>query len=468
MRKITMLFLALALTGTAGAQPSAEVFLTARDSGDRLTDKGAVPFERMSQPAEFSATVMVDPGHTYQTIEGIGGALTDAAAETYAKLPKKSQQELLQAYYDPQKGIGYTVGRTNIGSCDFSSASYDYVKAGDTSLGSFSVAHDEKFRIPFIQQVLKRVPALKLFASPWSPPAWMKSNHDVLHGGKLLPQFADAWARYYVEFVLTYGKHQIPIWGLTVQNEPMAAQSWESCIYTAEEERDFVRDHLGPTLVKYGLGGLKLMIWDHNRGLIFQRASTVLNDPAASKYVWGTAFHWYMGEEYPNVGDVHEAFPNKAIFFSEGCTGPFNAAKIDDWGWGETYGRSMINDFNQWTCGWTDWNVLLDERGGPNHVANYCFAPIIADTRKGTLHYMNSYYYIGQFSKFVHPGARRIACSSDLTSLLATAFVNPDGQVATVVMNGSDKEQPVQVWSHGYAAKRALPAHSIATFVWRP
>ena len=445
---------------------SARVYLTARDGSDRLADKGSVPFQRMVQPAEFSATVVVDPTRRYQTIEGIGGALTDASAETFARLPATSQSELLRAYYDPKQGLGYTLGRTHINSCDFSSASYDYVQPGDKALKSFSVAHDEKYRIPFIRRVLALAPKLKLFASPWSPPAWMKSNHDVLHGGKLLPQYADSWARYYVRFIEAYKAHGIGIWGLTVQNEPMAAQTWESCQYTAEDERNFVRDHLGPTLERAHLGGVKLMVWDHNRGLIYQRASTVLEDPRAAKYVWGTAFHWYMGEEYSNLSDVHNAFPNKAVFFSEGCLYPFDTAKLDDWNAGETYGRSMVNDFNNWTCGWTDWNILLDEQGGPNHVANYCFAPVIADTHTGKLHYMSSYFYIGHFSKFVRPGARRIACSSGLAGVIATAFVNPDGRVATVVMNSTEKAQTAQVWVAGKAASRSLPPHSIATFLW--
>jgi glucosylceramidase len=140
---------------------------------------------------------------------------------------------------------------------------------------------------------------------------------------------------------------------------------------------------------------------------------------------------------------------------------------MDDWKWGENYGRSMIGDFNHWTCGWTDWNILLDERGGPNHVANWCFAPIHADTRNGTLHYMNSYYYIGHFSRYIRPGAKRIACSTTADDLLATAFRNPDGRIATVVMNPTDKAKQVTVQTAGVAARTPLPPHSIATLTWR-
>lgn len=444
---------------------SARVFLTAKDTQNRLTDLGTVSFTSLPQPDENFPTVFVDPTKTFQTIVGIGGAFTDAAAETFYKLPENKREELLRAYFDPEKGIGYALGRTNINSCDFSSESYAYAKPGDTSLSSFSIAHDLKYKVPFIKEALRLVPDLKLFASPWSPPAWMKTNDDMLHGGKLEPEYFETWAHYYVRFIQEYAEQGVKVWGLTVQNEPMAVQTWESCIYTAEEERDFVKHHLGPELHRSGLDGVKLMIWDHNRGLMYQRAQTVLEDPEAAQYVWGTAFHWYVGDHFDNVRLVYDAFPDKHLLFSEGCNGGFDWNAIDQWKWGENYGRSMVQDLNNGAGGWTDWNLLLDEKGGPNHVGNYCFAPIHADTRDGTLHFMNSYYYIGHFSKFARPGSKRVACTSSSDDLQATAFLNPDGRVAVVVLNLHDKPIDFQVWVGGSAAKSTLPAHSIATLV---
>jgi glucosylceramidase len=445
---------------------SARVFLTAKDTPDRLTDIGTVAFASLPQPDENFPTVFIDPTKNFQAIVGIGGAFTDAAAETFYKLPENKREELLRAYFDPNKGIGYALGRTNINSCDFSSESYSYAKPGDTALSSFSIAHDLKYKVPFIKAALRLAPDLKLFASPWSPPAWMKTNDDMLHGGRLKPEYFETWAHYYVRFIQEYAKQGVTVWGLTVQNEPMAVQTWESCIYTAEEERDFVKNHLGPELHRSGLDGVKLMIWDHNRGLMYQRAQTVLEDPDAARYVWGTAFHWYVGDHFDNVRLVHDAFPDKHLLFSEGCNGGFDWKAIDLWKWGENYGRSMVQDLNNGASGWTDWNLLLDERGGPNHVGNYCFAPIHADTRDGTLHYMNSYYYIGHFSKFARPGARRVACTSSSDDLQATAFLNPDGHVAVVVLNLHDKPIDFQVWVSGSAARSALPPHSIATLVF--
>ena len=455
----------------SAAGKKAQVYTTAQGTGQRLAAGAALAFGPAAQPLETQVCVFVDPGHSFQTLLGIGGALTDAAAETFAKLPAARQQEFLRAYYSPTAGIGYTLGRTSIHSSDFSSGSYTYVADKDEALKTFSVRHDEQYRIPFIKQAMVAAGGqLTLFASPWSPPGWMKTNGEMLHGGKLLPQYRQAWADYYVKFIKAYEQRGIPVWGLSVQNEAMANQKWESCLYTAEEERDFIKGYLGPTLAKGGLGGRKLIAWDHNRDQLYQRASTILDDPEAAKYVWGIGYHWYetwTGSSmlFDNERRVQEAFPNTNLLFTEGCKESFDMAKVDDWALGEKYAHSMVNDFNAGTVGWTDWNVLLDETGGPNHVGNFCFAPIIGDTRAGKLLYTNAYYYIGHFSKFIRPGARRIVSSSNRDWLQTTAFRNPDGKLAVVVMNSGDKPQEFQLWIKGQSATTTSLAHSIATYV---
>jgi glucosylceramidase len=442
------------------------VYVSARDTGQRLARTGELQFTDSPQHTEKQECIFVDPAKEFQTVLGVGGALTDASAEAFYKLPEDKQREILTAYFDPQKGIGYSLGRTSIHSCDFSSESYTYVTNGDATLASFNIGHDLKYRIPFIKEVLATAGKdFTLYASPWSPPAWMKDNDDMLHGGKLKPEFYAAWARYYVRFIKAYAQAGVPIWGVTVQNEPMADQKWESCLYTAEEERDFVKNFLGPTLVKSGLKDKKILIWDHNRSIMYGRAAAVLDDPQAAQYVWGVAFHWYVGNYFENVKRVHEAFPKTHLLFTEGCNGPFDAARIHEWQWGERYGVSMINDFNNGAEGWTDWNVLLDQQGGPNHVQNYCFAPVHANTDTGELTYMSSFYYLGHFSKFIRPGARRIISSSTADDLLTTAFLNQDGTIAVIVMNPSGTEQPFYLWIGGKAAQTSSPAHSIMTLV---
>ncbi|HWY29152.1 MAG TPA: glycoside hydrolase family 30 protein, partial [Candidatus Acidoferrum sp.] len=459
-------FLAAASQGVLASSPTkVQIYVTAKDTGQRLTCIGEAGLADRPLVTEKEEYIFVDPSKTFQSILGIGGALTDASAETFYKLPENSRQEFLKAYFDAQDGIGYTLGRTHIHSCDFSSESYTYVETGDKQLNSFNISHDLKYRVPFIKEVLSAAGRHRftLFASPWSPPAWMKDNGDMLHGGRLKPEYDEAWARYYCKFIRAYESEGIPIWGLTVQNEPLAIQPWESCVFSAGEERDFIKNYLGPALRSAGLKDKKIMIWDHNRGLMYDYASTILDDPAAAKYVWGVGYHWYVGDHFENVKRVKEAYPKTHLLFTEGCNGPFDSSKLNDWQWGELYAKSMINDFNDGAEGWTDWNVLLDENGGPNHVQNYCFAPIHADTKTGKLLYMNSYFYIGHFSKFIRPGARRIVSSSSTDRLLTTAFLNPDGKIAVVVLNLSDTPQPFNLSLAGKSASTVSPAHSIVT-----
>jgi len=448
-----------------------EVITTAQNTNLRLSPTGMLQFLPHGQPFETEPCIFVDPSKSFQTFTGIGGALTDASAETFAKLSPGQQDKFLTSYFDHQNGIGYSLMRTNIHSCDFSSSSYTYVNDNDKDLTSFSVAHDEQYRIPFIKKAFDAAGGkLNLFVSPWSPPAWMKDNHNMLQGGKLLPEYYQTWADYFIRFIQSYEAHGIPVWGLTVQNEPMAKQTWESCIYTAEEERDFIKNYLGPTLRKHGMKDKKLIAWDHNRDLIYQRVSTILGDKKASKYVWGIGFHWYetwTGAPIPeNVKRVAEAFPQKPLLLTEACNYPFSWETFDQWHWGENYGTAMIHDFNNGATGWTDWNILLDETGGPNHVNNFCFAPVHADTRDNSLHFMNSYYYIGHFSKYIQPGAKRIISSSNRAQLITTGFQNPDGTIVVIVMNSGDTQVNYRMYVGEQAVEISSMAHSIMTLVF--
>ena len=447
------------------------VYTTADSTAYRLTATDTIKFKELIQPVETQVCIFTNPEKTFQTFLGIGGALTDASAETFSKIPAAKQAELLQAYYDTKKGIGYTLARTNINSCDFSSGSYTYVTEGDKELKSFKIDHDMQFRIPFIKKAIEAAGGkLTLFISPWSPPGYMKDNNDMLHGGKLKPEYYQSWADYYAKFINAYEKAGIPVWGMTIQNEPMATQKWESCIYTADDERDFLKNFLGPTMQKDGLGDKKIIVLDHNRDLMVQRANVIFGDPEASKYAWGMGFHWYESwtggdKMFDNVKIVHEAYPDKNLIFTEGCPESFNPAMYNYWGLGEAYGRSMINDFNNGTVGWTDWNILLDETGGPNHVKNFCFAPVHANTKTGQLIYTNSYYYIVHISKFVRPGAKRIISSASRSQLLTTAFINEDGKIAVIVMNQSKLKITYNLCIDHNAAEVKILQHSIQTLV---
>ncbi|MEM1059962.1 MAG: glycoside hydrolase family 30 protein [Verrucomicrobiota bacterium] len=446
---------------------NADVYLTARDSGHRLSPVTPSQLPCLEVTPRRVVNLEVDGDRECQEIEGFGGAFTEAASTTLDKLPADKQEELLRAYFDPQTGHGYTLCRSHINSCDFSLGNYAYCeKDGDHALESFSIEHDRASLLPMIKRAQALVgQGFKLMGSPWSPPAWMKTNGMMNEGGSLKPECRETWARYFVRYLEEYAKEGVPVWGLTVQNEAAAKQTWDSCLYTAEEERDFVRDYLGPALHRGGQAHVKLIYWDHNRDKIYERAKVMLDDPEAAKYIWATGFHWYGSDAFGNVARVHEAWPDKKLLFTEGCQ-----EGTDLWGsWllGERYGRSIIQDLNNWTVGWMDWNLLLDETGGPNHVQNLCLAPVMADTRTGTLDYQSSYYYLGHFSRFIKPGARRLLSSSGHDALELLAARNPDGSVAVVVMNRQERYWPFTITLGGERLRLNAPARSILTTVLR-
>ena len=437
------------------------VILSARDGGLRLAEQAPL---RPGAAAPDLPVVLVDPGRRFQTMEGFGAAFTEAAAVTWQGLDAERRAAVLRDCFDVREGHGYTLCRVHMNSCDFALGNYAHVETpGDVDLESFSIQRDRQALLPFIQAALRVAGGpVKLLVSPWSPPAWMKSNGQMNLGGKLLPQYRQAWARCYVRFIQAYEAEGVPVWGVSVQNEPMATQRWDSCLYSAEEERDFVRDFLGPELARAGLSRIRIVIWDHNRDGMVERASVVLSDPEAAKYVWGTGFHWYGEDHFDHVQRVHDAWPDKQLLFTEGCQegGPHTGS----WDLGERYARSIINDLNRWTVGWIDWNLLLDETGGPNHVGNLCSAPILAD-RSGALLHQSSYWYLGHFARFIRPGAQRVLCASARENLEATAFVNLDGSIVAVVMNRTPQDVRFALRMGGAVFAAELPPRSIATYL---
>eukprot|EP00929_Paragymnodinium_shiwhaense_P100081 TRINITY_DN62128_c0_g1_i1.p1 TRINITY_DN62128_c0_g1~~TRINITY_DN62128_c0_g1_i1.p1 ORF type:complete len:596 (+),score=96.87 TRINITY_DN62128_c0_g1_i1:101-1789(+) len=438
---------------------------------------------------------------------GFGGSFTEASAISLGALSQQLQEDVLHAYFDKESGLGYSLGRVPIGSCDFGVGNWTCgeLTEGDAELKNFSLEPYRAGILPLLQraQAIAGRP-VALMASPWSPPPWMKTKNQFNGDGRLQPRWRQAWANHFVRFVEEMQALGIPIWAVSVQNEPEAAQSWESCLYTAHEERDFVRDFLGPSLEKAGLGHVKILIWDHNRDGMLERAALVYGDPAAAKYVWGVGYHWYGDarfEAWPprhevpyadrqrleseiyelracagfeNVRKVAELWPDKHLLFTEGCQelgGRALSSVMGHWKLGERYAMNIINDLNSGCEGWIDWNLCLDETGGPNHVGNLCVAPVICDKTSAKVHFQPSFWYIGHFSRYIQPGALRCTAGASRDALETTAFVNPDGSLVVVVMNqtSSDMSFWLKVDIHNTGELSAVqlmaPARSIQTFV---
>jgi glucosylceramidase len=461
----------LAVAPALGGPGSWSVFETAKDNGHRLSPVAAPTADTAPAPD----AIIYDAAQQLQVMEGFGGALTDSSAFVLDQLSADRRAGVLRMYYDPKEGIGYTLARTHINSCDFSLGSWSLDPVpGDTALEHFSLAPMRAWALPLIHEVQAIAGAANfhLLASPWSPPSWMKTNGRMTYGGSLKPEYRQAWADYMVRFVTEMQSNEhIPVWALTMQNEPAATQTWESCIYTPAEERDFVRDHLGPALEKAGVSSVHLCILDHNRDLMDKWTNTIYSDPEAAKYDWGTAIHWYVSEDYAAPSRAHAAFPSKATLFTEGCNDRGEAKgkfELGMWEHGERYANSMVNDFRNWVCGWIDWNIVLDQTGGPNHVGNFCDAPVIVDTETGDIRYTPAFYYIGQFSKFVHPGARRIESHGGPAALQSVAFRNPDGGVAVVVLNTRASAVAFHLAGTGGSFSCSIPARAIQTYIAGP
>lgn len=411
--------------------------------------------------------VNVYPSFARQTVEGFGGAFTEAAADTFSKLGEAEQESIIEAYFG-ESGLRYNMGRCHIHSCDFALGNYTYVEENDETLESFTIAHDRVSMIPMIKRAMERAGEEMIFlSSPWSPPAYMKTNGEMNHGGKLKEEFRTLWAKYVVRYLEAYRAEGIPVRYVTVQNEPEATQTWDSCRYTAKEEGSFARDYLAPALKEAGLNDVGIFVWDHNKEIAFDRADEILSDPATGEAVAGVAVHWYTGDHFDALSLIKEKYPDHRLFFTEGCVEYSRFADSGEVQKAEMYAHDMIGNLKAGVEAELDWNLLLNEEGGPNHVGNFCAAPIMCDTKQGTVEKRLSYYYIGHLSRYVKRGAKVIATTSYTDKIDTAAFLNPDGERVAVFLNKSGESVPVTLCEGGVKTEIRLPAHTIATAVYR-
>ncbi len=413
---------------------------------------------------EMMRVINVYPECHYQKIRGFGGAFTESSGYNLTRLPEAVQEEVIKAYFG-QEGLRYNLGRTHINSCDFALGNYAYDEdEEDVSFEKFDIGRDKKYILPMIARAKDAAgEEIELLASPWSPPAYMKTNGEMNHGGKLKEEYRARWAEYIAHFLKEYKSAGVPVSMITVQNEPMAVQTWDSCIYEAEEEMVFVRDYLGPTLEREGLSDVQIFVWDHNKEILFERANGVLSDEKAAKYTAGVAFHWYSGDHFEAVSLVREKYPDKELIFTEGCVEYSRFADSSEVAKAEMYAHDILGNLLAGTNGYLDWNLLLDELGGPNHVKNYCAAPIMCDTAKGTMEKRLSYYYIGHFSRYIRRGAVRLATTRFTDKIEAVAFENSDGSRVTVLMNRTGEDIWLSLREGEEGISFVVKAHSILT-----
>lgn len=427
----------------------------------------------LQESEEFIATevgcnqvVAIYPELTYQTIRGFGGAFTESSGYNFSKLSKEKKEIVLNAYFG-KDGIHYTLGRTHINSCDFSLSNYAYLNKDEDIDQKFNRDRDREYIVPMIKAAIEcSDDNISFLASPWSPPSFMKTNLDMNHGGELKEEYKRDWAKYIVTYIKDCKKDGITISMLTVQNEPEATQVWDSCRYSAAQEMEFVRDYLGPILAEEGLSDVKIYVWDHNKELLYERSKAILSNTKAREYISGVAFHWYTGDHFEALDLVREQFPEQELLFTEGCVEYgrfFDSSEV----WkAEMYAHDILGNLNHGMHGYMDWNLLLDEKGGPNHVGNFCQAPIMCNVEEDSIQFNLSYYYIGQFSKYIMPGAKRIAYTKYTDLVEVAAFINPNKERVVVLLNKSEKEVSVVLKENGIGREVKVNSHSIVTVLF--
>ncbi len=476
MRSVQIFRLALAtticLTICGMAYGQSVTWMRSSSGGDKMKNQ-TLTFHAAGTTE--AVTVTVNPSQTYQTMVGFGGSFTDAGAWSLNYLNATDRAAVLAAYFGPS-GANYQVCRSQMGASDFSNVLYSYDdNGGDYSLSKFSIAHDSVYILRWEKEAVALNPNLKIFGSPWSAPGWMKDNNSMDNFGNLLANCDTTWALYFVKWYQAYKAAGVTPWGATIQNEPAANQTWPSMQWTATGERDFMKNYLGPMLARHNLGPsvLNIMFLDHNRDMMVAWAQTFYSDATVTGMVWGEAIHWY---DYQNlfsaVNSVYTTYANlhKHILATEQCITHFDQNNPPSWqNSAELYAHDIWGDCTNGCEGWVDWNMILDQQGGPNVSSNWCDAGILINTATKTYQFRPIYYAMAQYSKYVKPGAVRIGCTSTGSQTPELmAFKNPDSTIVVIAHNGANASYNGRVVIGSNQVEYATTPLSIDDFCWTP
>lgn len=423
-------------------------------------------FEFKNDPKVEYPAINIHPQIRYQTFQGFGGMFTEAAAYCVSQLGEEKGQQLVNEFFG-EDGLKYTCGRVHLDSCDASLSNYSALNdPDDTKLEGFTLERDLKYLIPMIKKAQKAsTKPLTLMISPWSPPPFMKTNGEKNHGGKLKKEYFQLWSEYICRYIKEYQKLGIPFSMMSLQNEPKATQTWDSCVYTAAEEREYLRNYLYPEMKRQGLDHIQILIWDHNKERALERAMETINDDEMKQIVAGIAVHWYSGDHFEELAMTKEQFPDKRLVFTEGCVEYSKFSRDDHLGHARMYAHDIIGDLNNGVDCFIHWSMIFDQNGGPNHVNNLCEAIIMCDTDKKEYTKLLPYYYVGHLSRYIMPGAVRIGLSRFTHELEATAFQNPDGTIVLVVMNMTAKDLPFVLRNGDEVCELCAKGDSISTLV---
>lgn len=392
------------------------------------------------------------PEITYQSFTGFGGAITEAAAYNYSLLDDAQKKALVEAYFSPER-MNYQLVRIPIDSCDFSLSPYT------------GFERPEQYILPMLRDAeAAHGGPLALLLSPWSPPVEWKTNDTRQFGGKLKPEHYGDYAEYLCSYILWYKNQGFSVRALTLQNEPHAVQTWDSCVWTAAEQKLFLRDFMWPAMEQHGLTDIEIYLWDHNKERVYEWMREVV-DADTDRMIAGAAVHWYSGDHFDALSLCREQFPDKKLIVSESCFEYRVYGTVDPNFAAQKLGHELIGDLNSGISAFCDWNLLLDECGGPCYADNFCLAPFLYDRGEKKLRPQLLQQVFELFSRTIVPGSRRIAHSRASEQVEATAWKRPDGSLALVLLNKAAEAAPVCVRVGGNETQLLLQPKSIASCV---
>lgn len=405
------------------------------------------------------------PEISYETFEGFGGAVTEAAGYVYSLMTQKQKEQVIETYF-AKENMNYRLVRTHMDSCDFCLGMYEAMSdPGDTALKSFSFERTEKYILPMLEDIRKAAgDELKLMLTPWSPPAFMKTNHCRIGGGKLKPEYRSMWAAYLCRYIKEFKDRGYTVQRISLQNEQNAVQTWDSCLFDAGEEKVFLRDYMYPAMRENGMDDIEVFLWDHNKERLYERVRDAV-DESTKDMVAGAAFHWYSGDHFESMDLVRENYPEMKLIQSESCLEYrwFDEKNIENTT--NKLCHEIIGDLNHGMCAFYDWNLLLDERGGPNHAGNFCHAPFLYDTKSGELMPQKTQRQYYHFSHNIVPGSVRIAFTKYTDQLDAAAYRTPEGKIVVICLNKGEDMLPVNFRMQKKVAEVMLPGKMLASCV---
>jgi len=441
-----------------------DIYLSCYADGKIVTEHRVSEFVPDHGKREFKL-VNLYPEVSYQTIHGFGGAITESVGDTLNRMPQETAEAIINEYFGAD-GMQYRFVRTHIDSCDFSLGNYAACEdQEDEQFTCFSLERDEKYIIPWIKKAYKAAGCdFQVMLTPWSPPGFMKTNGEKNNGGSLKREYYQQWADYICRYIIEYKKRGVNVTMISVQNEPNAVQTWDSCIFTAEQEKTFLEKYLYPALVKSGLRDIRVHIWDHNKERLYERVRDII-DQETAQMVAGACFHFYSGDHFESVRMVREKYPKLDLVFSEGCVEYSRFDSDDQMKHADKYTHDIIGNLCAGMNTFIDWNIVLNQYGGPNHVGNYCAAPIICNTFNGTADQKLLYRYLWHFSHFIRPEAVRMAVSSFDTQVEVVAARNSDGRIVVIIYNRSLEDGQVFVRMAAQQLEVGVPVGAVCSVV---